>query len=177
MSTTPSIAVVTAGIVSTLERSIARPEGQPAPEISAAHPATAGPINGTAGLTVFCYRVREDDSHRRLRQDGPSLVVELSFLIAARGDESTLEPQRLLSAAAVALHRNPILALPGPDGSTPVPVQLVSEAITLEALAAMWTALAVPWQLCLTYAARGLVLDGGPGGSRPELLLTPRVRS
>ena len=93
-------------------------------EVSASQVSTLSPDAPTGiaipGINVFLYQIspnaalRNQDLPTRLA-DGtllrkPQAAVDLHYLLTFYGDYATLEPQRLLGAATVALHANPVLS-------------------------------------------------------------------
>jgi Pvc16 N-terminal domain len=114
MSNVNAVAVATEGLKALLQRAFA--EAAPA----AITGATVGAVRPTqipgdfVGVNVFLYRItpnaalRNDDLPTR-RANGeivrrPQLALDLHYLLTFVGDETALEPQRILGAAAAGLH-------------------------------------------------------------------------
>ena len=78
-----------------------------------------GTDNAT-GVNIYLYRVGPNSTHRNAdlpTRDAngnlltrPTIALDLDYLFTFYGDDTNLEPQRLMGAIAVALHEMPILS-------------------------------------------------------------------
>jgi hypothetical protein len=157
------------------------------------------PANGNAqdpGIDLYLYQVtpnaalRNDDLPTR-RDDGtllqrPRVALDLHYLLAFRGDESALEPQRLLGNAARALHASPFitsnlialaqaefpfLATSDLAGAVEL-VKLSPLALSLEELSKLWSVFfQIPYNLSTAYQATVVVIEGAetPQSALPVL--------
>jgi Pvc16 N-terminal domain len=146
------------------------------------------PANGNAqapGIDLYLYQVtpnaalRNDDLPTR-RADGtfvqrPKVALDLHYLLAFRGDESALEPQRLLGNAARALHASPVITssliglaqadfafLAASDLADAVElVKLAPLSLSLEELSKLWSVFfQIPYNLSVAYQATVVVIEG-----------------
>ena len=117
MSNHLAIATVTATLGALLSNATQVVTGA---EVSNVRPGTAAPLLPTVGINIFLYQVVPDaawrnvdlptrDSSGRLSQR-PQAALDLHYLLNFSGDETKLEPQRLLGAAAAVLHASPVLS-------------------------------------------------------------------
>lgn len=117
MSNHLAIATVTAALGALLSSAAQVVTGA---EVSNVRPGTAPPLLPAVGINIYLYQVAPDpawrnadlptrDSSGRLAQR-PQAALDLFYLISFSGDESRLEPQRLLGATAAALHSSPVLS-------------------------------------------------------------------
>jgi len=123
MSNALAIAAVTSTIRYVLERALAAPH--PGPVGGAAvrtlrlDQLSTGDLAGTAGLNLLLYQVTPNhagnltdlptrDASGALRRR-PNAALDLHYLLTAFGDEASLEGQRLLARAVVALAATPVL--------------------------------------------------------------------
>jgi hypothetical protein len=185
MSNFLAIATVTAALKARVEGAVSgqvsgatvrmgRPEAAPA----------AGPF-----IDLFLYQVtpngalRNDDLPTR-RGDGtllrrPRSALDLHYLFSFRGDEATLEPQRLLGSTIRHLHAEPVLdngaiaagaaLLPGPTLSDLAQavesVKLTPLPLSLEELSKLWSVFfQVPYNLSVAYQATVVVIEGTETG-------------
>jgi hypothetical protein len=149
------------------------------------------PSNGgvvAAGIDLYLFQVTpnaalaNDDLPTR-RTDAslvqrPRVAIDLHYLLTFRGNESDLEPQRLLGNATRALHASPfisksLIALAIGDFaflSAPPPsdladafeqVKLTPLRLTLEELSKLWSVFfQIPYNLSVAYQASVVVLEG-----------------
>ncbi len=118
MSNFLSVATVTASLRRFLQ-------GVVSTDVDGATVTTVRPTESGAGLpqtgvNIFLYEVSSNPELRNLdlptrRADGsgvqrPAAAVDLHYLFSFYGDQSTLEPQRLLGSVVRTLHARPILA-------------------------------------------------------------------
>src|SRR5580704_13184023 len=134
------------------------------------------------GINVFLYQIspnaalRNQDLPTRT-QNGtllrkPQAAIDLHYLLTFYGDYTTLEPQRLLGAATVALHANPVLsqtqiqaAQIGFLGDSNLSTQneqirFTPIAFTLEELSKLWSfLLKVDYVLSTAYVASVVLIE------------------
>lgn len=146
------------------------------------------PSNGGAqapGIDLYLYQVTPDAARRNddlptRRPDGslvqrPKVALDLHYLLAFRGDESALEPQRLLGNAARALHASPVITstlialaqadfafLATSDLADAVElVKLTPLSLSLEELSKLWSVFfQIPYNLSVAYLATVVVIEG-----------------
>jgi Pvc16 N-terminal domain len=136
---------------------------------------------GSPIVNIFLYRITQNpalfnqDAPTREPSGGlvqrPRLGVNLDYLISFYGDQSTLEPQRLLGSVSAGLHAEPILspaliartvlASPWLTGSD---LAESSECVRFTAVAVpderFWTSTApAHFEVSVAYQASGLELD------------------
>ena len=155
-------------------------------EVSASHVTTLSPDAPTGiavpGINVFLYQIspnaalRNQDLPTRLA-DGtllrkPQAALDLHYLLTFYGDYASLEPQRLLGAATVALHANPVLsqaqiqaAQVGFLGDSTLAsqteqIRFTPIAFTLEELSKLWSfLLKVDYVLSTAYVASVVLIE------------------
>jgi hypothetical protein len=132
-----------------------------------------------AVVSLFLLAVSPNEQWRN--QDVPRgprrIALDLHYLLAFRGDETTFVPQRMLGAVVAALHAGPVLARDtvraalDADGSTsPLAAsdladQLESlsvslQPISIEELSRTWSVLLqVPYDLSVVYLASVVLID------------------
>jgi hypothetical protein len=150
--------------------------------------APAGGGVSPPGIDLYLFRVSpnpalaNDDLPTR-RGDAslvqrPRVALDLHYLLTFRGNETDLEPQRLLGTATRTLHATPILSKAlitlaiGDFGflSAPVPsdladafelVKVTPLHLSLEELSKLWSVFfQIPYNLSLAYQASVVVLEG-----------------
>ena len=182
MSNFLSIAAVTASLRRFLQ-------GVVAADVSGATVTTVRPTESGAGLpqtgvNLFLYQVSPNPELRNLdlptrRTDGsgiqrPAAAVDLHFLFSFYGDQSTLEPQRLLGSVVRTLHARPVLTremirdtvadpafgfLAGADLDTETElVRFVPLNFGLEELSQLWTGIFQKSEYALSVAYRASVV-------------------
>jgi len=144
------------------------------------------PPNSDPVIDLFLYQVtpngalRNDDLPTR-RADGtvlqrPRAALDLHYLFSFRGDESVLEPQRLLATTIRTLHAKPVLddgaiaagvaflptVLPPSDLAQAIEsVKLTPLPLSLEELSKLWSVFfQVPYNLSVAYQATVVVIEG-----------------
>ncbi len=146
------------------------------------------PSNGGAvapGIDLYLYQVtpnaalRNDDLPTR-RGDGtlvqrPKVALALHYLLTFRGDETALEPQRLLGNAARALHASPVITqnliglavadfgfLATSDLADAFElVKVTPLSLALEELSKLWSVFfQIPYNLSVAYQATVVVIEG-----------------
>lgn len=117
MSNHLAIATVTATLGSLLARATGVVSGA---EVSTLRPGTLGPNMPDVGINLYLYEAASNPSWRNndlpTRDSGghlaqrPTAALDLHYLLSFQGDETTLEPQRLMGAAVATLHASPVLS-------------------------------------------------------------------
>jgi Pvc16 N-terminal domain/IPT/TIG domain len=154
-------------------------------EVTASNVSTLSPDATTIpipGINVFLYQIspnaalRNQDlptrtqSGKLLRK--PQAAIDLHYLLTFYGDYSSLEPQRLLGAATLALHSNPVLSpaqiqaaqttfLADSTLSTQTEqIRFTPIAFTLEELSKLWSfLLKVDYVLSTAYVASVVLIE------------------
>ncbi len=138
------------------------------------------------GINVFLYQVQPNQALRNAdtptrRPDGslasrPQAAVDLHYLLSFFGNESTLEPQRLLASAVRTLHSRPVLTpdlieaavadpallfLAGSDlAEQPELVRFQPMPLSLEDLSKLWSVFfQVPYALTVAYRASVVLIE------------------
>jgi hypothetical protein len=159
------------------------------------------PPNSDPVIDLFLYQVtpngalRNDDLPTR-RADGtllqrPRAALDLHYLFSFRGDESVLEPQRLLATTIRTLHARPVLdngaiadgvaflptILPPSDLAQAVEsVKLTPLPLSLEELSKLWSVFfQVPYNLSVAYQATVVVIEGAETGQTALPVLDRRL--
>ena len=155
-------------------------------EVNASQVSTLSPDAATGiaipGVNVFLYQISPNAALRNqdlpTRTAGgtqlkkPQAAIDLHYLLTFYGDYLTLEPQRLLGAATLALHSNPVLSsaqiLAAQTGfladstlSTQTErVRFTPIAFTLEELSKLWSfLLKVDYVLSTAYVASVVLIE------------------
>lgn len=198
MSNHLAIATVTASLVRYLQGAVGADVGNAV--VTAVRP--DGPNSGVpeVGLNIFLYQVtpnvawRNQDLPTR-RPDGslnqrPQIALDLHYLLTFYGDETQLEPQRILGSAVRALHTRPILSrqeirsaiaanafLTGADLADEIEtVKLTPQPLTLEELSKLWSVLfQTPYTLSMAYDASVVLLTADSQPSLVQPVLTPAI--
>jgi hypothetical protein len=194
MSNSAAVATVTAALRHVLNEALV---GLPGGAIANARVTTLRPdmlanADGDArGINVFLYQTSINGSWNNAalparRADGtgvarPEQAVDLHYLLTFSGDETALEPQRMLGAAVTALCARPVLSraliraiiasaveadqttwLQFSDLAEQVDlVRFTPLSLNLEELSRLWsTFIQSPYRLSVTYQACVVLLDG-----------------
>jgi hypothetical protein len=176
-------------------------QGVVSADVSGATVTTVRPTESGAGLpqtgvNVFLFQVNTNPDLRNLdlpsrRQDGsglqrPVAALDLHYLFSFYGDQSTLEPQRLLGSVIRTLHSRPVLTrdlirdtltdpafgfLAGADlDSDPELVRFTPLGFGLQELSQLWTGMFQKSEYALSVAYRAsVVLVGADERSVPAL--------
>jgi hypothetical protein len=179
-----AIATVTASLKRVLQA--AATEAVPGAVVRPGRPEAAPGNGGQApGIDLYLYQVtpapnlRNEDLPTR-RADGalaqrPRVALDLHYLLTFRGDEATLEPQRLLGNAARALHAAPVITadlialaqtdfafLAASDLADAVDlVKLAPVALSTEELSKLWSVFfQIPYNLSMAYLGTVVVIEG-----------------
>lgn len=208
MSNSLALAAVTSTIRYLLERSLQTPHaGQVGgAAVTTVHPAglTTDDIAGEAGINVYCYQVTPNHAGNlndlpTRRSNGsltsrPVAAVDLHYLVTCYGDESALEPQRLLGRVVVALRTSSVLTrdvvtaaidtysgdpatafLADADLAEEVElVKLSPTPLSLEEMSKLWGVLEAPYLLSQAYLATVVMVSAD---AAPTLALPVRQRS
>lgn len=181
-------ATVTATLVELLRR--ATSAAVAGAQVTAVPPSARGDRAGPPRVNVFLYQVAFNGDLRNQelpvrRPDGsgasrPFVPVDLRYLISFYGDETALEPQRLLGATVAALHATPVptrelvaevvVAATRSDpnhplassdlAEQPIPVRLTPVVLSIEEHARMWSNLfQIPYVLSIPYIAAVALLE------------------
>lgn len=159
----------------------------PGAQVATVRPDHLGKENLTRGVNIYLYRVSPNPDFRNLDlptrdasgvlQQTPVVALDLNYILTFFGDDSQLEPQRLLGATVSALHENPFLTpeliraaaasasdlgVARQDLSEQEPrVQIYPKALTLHDLHQIWsTFYQVPYSLSIAYEASVVLIEG-----------------
>lgn len=208
MTNALGIAAVTSSIRWVLERALQVPHPGP---VGGAIVTTLRPdrltdtdLVSSPGINVYCYEVRPNHASNlsdlpTRRPDGsitqrPTTALDLHYLITCYGEDDSLDSQRLLGRAALALAVNPVLtgevitsAVTAYQDDDPTSfldevdlanqvdrVTVAPRTLSTEEISRLWTMLATPYQLSLTYTASALLLEADVA---PRTVLPVRERS
>jgi hypothetical protein len=119
MSNALAIAAVTETLVQTLETSLSIASHVPNAFVTSVTPDKTAQLPNP-GVNIFLYQVTPNTAFRNAdlptrAADGtllrkPQIALDLHYLFTFYGDDTALEPQRLLGAVTLALHASPVLA-------------------------------------------------------------------
>jgi hypothetical protein len=199
MSNHLAIATVTASLSHLLQRSAAA--AVPGALVSTRRPERVEEGTPQARVNIYLYQVSPNAQLRNAdlptrRSDStmiqrPTLALDLYYLFSFYGDESRLEPQRLLGKTVSALHAQPVLTpayiretirtltepdaehyLAGSDLAEQIDqVRFTAQALTLEDISKLWSILSfhAPHALSVTYRASVILIeaDGQPQRALP----------
>jgi hypothetical protein len=181
-----AIATVTETLTHLLQTFVSGSGAGSVPGASAMHlePNSDDLIAGGPIVNVFLYRItrttapsNRDPPTRPAAGapiERPRVAVNLAYLISFYGDQSALEPQRLLACVIAGLHAEPVLPpalisqivastswLTGSDlADAPERVRFTALTIPAEELAWFWTSVAPErHRLSVAYEATGVELD------------------
>lgn len=208
MSNSLALAAVTSTIRYVLDRSLQAPHaGQVGgAAVTTLHPAalTTGDLAGDAGINVYCYLATPNHAGNLTdlptrRANGtltsrPVAAIDLHYLVTCYGEESSLEPQRLLGRVVVALKTSSVLtrdvvtaaiAAYSDDAATAfladadlaAEVELVKLSptpLSLEEMSKLWGVLDAPYLLSQAYLATVVLVSAD---AAPTLALPVRQRS
>lgn len=199
MSNHLAIATVTSGLVRYLQGVVGADVGNAV--VTAVRP--DGPNSGVpeVGLNVFLYQATPNVAWRNhdlptRRPDGslnqrPQIALDLHYLLTFYGDETLLEPQRILGSAVRALHTRPLLTrqeirsavaatafLAGSDLAEEVEtVKFTPQPLSLEELSKLWSVLfQTPYTLSMTYDASVVLITAESQPSMAQPVLTPAIQ-
>lgn len=193
MSNVLAIAAVTSTIRHVLHESLSwLPDPVGGSDVTTLRPAQLaaddGPGTDSAGLNVYLYQVTPNHawnlsdlptrSPAGTLTHRPVAAIDLHYLVTAYGDESALEPQRLLARSALALSVTPVLTkdviehaidkygsgstafLDHADLADQAELVKVSPTpLTLEEISKLWGVLGASYLLSQTYTATVVLLE------------------
>jgi hypothetical protein len=180
-----AVAAVTATLSQLLETAVSADVA--GATITTVRPEASHPAGANASVNLFLYHVaanpqwRGDDLPTR-RDDGslaqrPRFACDLHYLLTFHGDETRLEPQRLLGSVARTLHAQPVLtramiaaAVVNPKynaflgtvdaASFPEPVRVTPATLSLEELSKVWSIFyQTPYALTLAYQCSVVIIE------------------
>ena len=199
MSNHLAIATVTAGLRQTLSAAVG--SAVPGAAVTTSLPDAPAQNQPDPRVNLFLYQVTPNAARRNgdlpARNASGTLVqrtsvaLDLHYLLTFYGDETQLEPQRLLGAVVRTLHSQPVLSRPiiqstitSPTfaflatsdlGSASEPVRFTPAALALEELSKLWSVfLQTPYRLSIAY--QGTVVCIEPDDS-PSPALPVRARN
>ena len=199
MSNHLAIATVTAGLRQTLSATVG--SAVPGAAVTTSLPDAPAQNQPDPRVNLFLYQVTPNAARRNgdlpARNASGTLVqrtsvaLDLHYLLTFYGDETQLEPQRLLGAVVRTLHSQPVLSRPiiqstitSPTfaflatsdlGSASEPVRFTPTALALEELSKLWSVfLQTPYRLSIAY--QGTVVCIEPDDS-PSPALPVRARN
>jgi hypothetical protein len=203
-----SVATVTATVQELLQRAVGA-------DVAGAKVRTDRPDAtrdaGDAIVNIFLYQVVTNAALANVdvptRRSGGSLVqraraaIDLHYLISFYGDDSELEPQRMLGSAVAALHAEPVVtadlidavvtgatanvgavhpSLALTDLADAEPVRLCPLPLDLEQLSRVWSimfqtpyALSISWKASVVLVERGETSEPAPPVLTPVLSVAP----
>lgn len=198
MSNHLAIAAVTASLVRYLQGAVGADVGNAV--VTAVRP--DGPASGVpeVGVNIFLYQAtpnvawRNQDLPTR-RADGslnqrPQIALDLHYLLTFYGDETLLEPQRILGSTVRALHARPVLTrqeirgavaanafLAGADLADEIEtVKLTPQPLSLEELSKLWSVLfQTTYTLSMAYDASVVLITADSQPSMVQPVLTPSI--
>jgi hypothetical protein len=162
-----------------------------------------GPNSGVpeVGVNIFLYQATPNVAWRNhdlptRRPDGslsqrPQIALDLHYLLTFYGDETLLEPQRILGSAIRALHTRPVLTrqeirsavaatafLTGSDLADEIEtVKFTPQPLSLEELSKLWSVLfQTPYTLSMTYDASVVLITAESQPVMAQPVLTPVIQ-
>jgi hypothetical protein len=196
-----AVATVTATLRSVLDGALAvdQPGAVGGAQITTQRPDGAGTTRPETGLNIYLYQVMPNAAWRNAdlptRQSNgrvvqrPQAALDLFYLLSFYGDESQLEPQRLLGVVTQTLHAQPVLArdqIVAAKGGQPFlsrsnldqQIELVKftpAALSLEELSKLWSVFfQVPYALSVVYQASVVLIESE---NTPQAALPVRERN
>lgn len=184
MSNFLAVATVTAALNVALSEALADMD-LGSPTVTTARPDTNGHMP-TTGVNIFLYQVMPNAAFRNIdlptrRSSGeliqrPQAALELNYLLSFYGDETKLEPQRVLGGVVRTLHSQPILTrdlirttiarsdfdfLVTSDLADAIElVKFTPLPLTLEDLSKLWLVfLQTPYSLSVAYQATMVLIE------------------
>ena len=199
MSNHLAIATVTTGLVRYLQGVVGADVGNAV--VTAVRP--NGPNSGVpeVGVNIFLYQATPNVAWRNhdlptRRPDGslsqrPQIALDLHYLLTFYGDETLLEPQRILGSAIRALHARPVLTrqeirsavaatafLAGSDLADEIEtVKFTPQPLSLEELSKLWSVLfQTSYTLSMTYDASVVLITAESQLALAQPVLTPVIQ-
>jgi hypothetical protein len=201
MSNFLAIATVTATLGQVLQPPVSA--GVPGATVTTLRPDGAGAGPRPAGVNIYLYQVTSNAAYRNAdlptrTSDGdvvqrPQAALDLHYLFTFQGDETTLEPQRLLGIVASTLQAKPVLSrqdisstaagtgfLARSDLADQVElVKFTPSPLSLEELSKVWSVFfQTPYNLSVAYQATVVLIesDDTPRRALPVRARTVTVR-
>lgn len=199
MSNHLAIATVTTGLVRYLQGAVGADVGNAV--VTAVRP--DGPNSGVpqVGVNIFLYQATPNAAWRNhdlptRRPDGgltqrPQIALDLHYLLTFYGDETQLEPQRILGSTVRALHARPILTrqeirsavaaspfLAGSDLADEIEtVKFSPQPLTLEELSKLWSVLfQTTYTLSMAYDASVVLIAAETRPQMAQPVATPAIQ-
>ena len=184
MSNFLAIATVTAALRRTVQAAIDR--DVPGAKVTTVRPDHAANGNAASGANIFLYQTTPNAAWRNSdlptrNADGqtmqrPRAALDLHYLVTLFGDESRLEPQRLLGSVARTLHAKPLLTRDMVQTTIVDPtfdflsasnlandvdlVRFTPMALSLEDLSKLWSVFfQTPYTLSVAYQASVVLIE------------------
>jgi hypothetical protein len=172
----------------------------PGAVVSTKRPDGDGPAAQAAAINVFLYQVVPNPAYRNAdlptrSSNGqlmhrPQAAFTLHYLLTFFGDDTKLEPQRLLGATVRKLHSepllrkadiqsvtqsNPILSTSNLDAQVDL-VRFTPLGLSLEEMSKVWSVFfQSPYALSVAYQASAILIETDDGPRRPLPVLTRNV--
>lgn len=197
MSNFLAIATVTATLQAILQDAVSA--DVPGANATSSRPDGNGPGPTKLGVNVYLYQVTPNSAWRNAdlptrTSDGrlvqrPQVALDLHYLLTLYGNETQLEPQRILGSAVRALHARPLLSREAieqtvdsldylTDSDLAEEVELVKfmpVALSLEDLSKLWSVFfQTPYTLSTAYRATVVLIEAQ---ETPQRALPVRVRN
>jgi hypothetical protein len=199
MSNHLAIATVTTGLLRYLQGAVGADVGNAT--VTAVRP--DGPNAGLpqVGVNIFLYQVTPNTAWRNhdlptRRGDGgltqrPQIALDLHYLLTFYGDETLLEPQRILGSAVRALHARPVLTrqeirsavaatafLTGSDLAEEIEtVKFSPQPLTLEELSKLWSVFfQTTYTLSMAYDASVVLIAADSQPQMAQPVITPAIQ-
>ncbi len=201
MSNFLAVATVTATLRSVLDQALSAdlPGAVAGAQVTTQRPVGASPTQPGTGVNIYLYQVAPNPAWRNVdlptRQSNgrmvrrPQAALDLHYLLSFFGDETQLEPQRLLGVVSQTLHAQPVLSrdqIVVAKGAQPFLspsnldqqvelVRLTPIALSLEELSKLWSVFfQVQYTLSVAYQASVVLIESE---DRPEMALPVRARN
>ena len=199
MSNHLAIATVTTALVRYLQGAVGADVGNAV--VTTVRP--DGPASGVpqVGVNIFLYQVTPNTAWRNhdlptRRADGgltqrPQIALDLHYLLTFYGDETLLEPQRILGSAVRALHARPLLTrqeirsavaatafLTGSDLADEIEtVKFSPQPLTLEELSKLWSVLfQTTYTLSMAYDASVVLISADSQPAMAQPVVAPAIQ-
>jgi hypothetical protein len=201
MSNHLALATVTAALGQVIQEAIGK--DVPMAKVTNERPSKLEVANPTPNVNVFLYQATPNPAWRNAdlpsrRGNGidvvqrPRVALDLHYLLTFQGNESELEPQRLLGSVARVLHTQPVLDrqfirtlvnkpafafLKGSDLAEDVEkVRFVPAGLSLEELSKLWSVFfQTPYALSAAYQASVVLIEADVTAQTPLPVLGREV--
>lgn len=198
MSNFLAIATVTGALSHVLQEAIGT--DVPGATVTTVRPEGASSGIPATGVNVFLFQVTPNGAFRNAdlptrRADGqvirrPAIAMDLHYLMTFYGNDSQLEPQRLLGSVVRTIQAQPVLTRqvirdtlasptyaflsPSDLGESVEQVKFAPSALSLEELAKLWSVFyQIPYALSIAYVASVVCIEGDVS-PRPALPVRTR---